>query len=112
MVGQIQQHRVESVKVNSVSVPARVKVAGLVLGGRPLDPLDVLREKRERDFAPESIGVLTQPADIAGWERATRNRFQFLAALDEYELTWGRCDPRDRRTVEAAIAQGGIPGRR
>lgn len=78
-------------------------------GERPLDPLDVLREKRERDFAPESIGVLTQPADIEGWERTTRNRFQFLADLDEYELTWTRCDPRDRGSVETAIAQGGIP---
>lgn len=78
-------------------------------GERPLDPLDVLREKRERDFAPESIGVLTQPADIEGWERTTRNRFQFLAQLDEAEERWARCDPRDREDVEAAIAHGGFP---
>lgn len=78
-------------------------------GDRPLDPLDVLREKRERDFAPESIGVLTQPADIEAWERRTRSRFQFLADLDEHELRWARCDPRDRGSVDAAIANGGYP---
>jgi uncharacterized protein len=77
-------------------------------GDRPLDPLDVLRHKRERDFAPESIGVLTQPADIEGWERRTRARFQFLAQLDEEEARWASCDPRDRERVEVAIANRGF----
>jgi len=77
-------------------------------GEKPLDPADVLVEKKEKDFAPESIGVLTQPADIAGWERRARDRFQFLADLDDDELRWAKCDPRDRYEVETAIANGGL----
>jgi uncharacterized protein len=77
-------------------------------GGKPLDPADVLREKREKDFAPESIGVLTQPADIAGWERRTRGRFQFLADLDDDEQRWAGCDPRDRDEVDVALSNGGF----
>lgn len=78
-------------------------------GDSPLDALDVLREKREQDFAPESIGVLTQPVDIAAWEETTRRRFQFLAQLSQEEERWARCDPRDRAAVAGAIAHGGFP---
>lgn len=76
-------------------------------GEKPLTPADVLVEKQEKDFAPESIGVLTQPANIAGWERRTRYRFQFLVDLDDDEQRWARCDPRDRDEVELAVANGG-----
>ena len=65
-------------------------------GGKPLSPADVLTERKERDFAPESIGALTQPIDVAGWERRTRLRFQFLADLDDIEQRLALCDPRDR----------------
>jgi predicted nucleotidyltransferase component of viral defense system len=47
-------------------------------GDGPLDPADVLAERREQDFAPESIGKLTQPVDLVGWERRVRQRFTFL----------------------------------
>lgn len=50
-------------------------------GSGPLGPADVLVERREKDFAPESIGVLTQPVDLAGWELQVRHRSWFLADL-------------------------------
>ena len=74
-------------------------------GAKPLAPADVLTQKREKDFAPESIGKLTQPIDVVGWERTVRRRYQFLAELtEEDEARWAACDPRDRYDVERAIA--------
>lgn len=78
-------------------------------GTGPLDPADVLTERREQDFELESIGVLTQPVDLVGWERTVRQRFTFLADLDVDELRWAQCDPRHRREVDAALAAGGFP---
>jgi uncharacterized protein len=72
-------------------------------GHKPLHPADVLSEKSEKDFRPDSIGVLTQPIDVAGWERKTRQRFQFLTDLDPDEQQWATCDPRDRPRIEAAL---------
>ncbi|MGH3301336.1 MAG: nucleotidyl transferase AbiEii/AbiGii toxin family protein [Streptosporangiaceae bacterium] len=77
-------------------------------GSGPLDPAEVLTKKSERDFASDSIGILTQPVDLAGWERQVRERFGFLADLDEDEKRWALCDPRHRREVEAVILGGGI----
>jgi predicted nucleotidyltransferase component of viral defense system len=37
-------------------------------GHKPLDPADVLLPRNEHDFAPESIGKLTHPVDLAAWE--------------------------------------------
>lgn len=79
-------------------------------GHRPLDPADVLTRKTEKDFAPESLGVLTQPVDVPGWERNVRNRFAFLAHLDDEERRWAQCDPRHRRDIDLAIASGGFIG--
>ena len=78
-------------------------------GDGPLDPADVLAERREQDFAPESIGKLTQPVDLVGWERRVRQRFTFLVDLDDDERRWAACDPRHRREIEAALGAGGIP---
>jgi uncharacterized protein len=84
-----------------------LKVRGDVVddrrGSKPLDPADVLTLKRERDFAPESLGILTQPVDMESWERRVRARFQFLANLDDEEQRWAACDPRDRASVVAAV---------
>lgn len=77
-------------------------------GNGPLSSADVLTERREHDFAPESIGILTQPVDIPGWEHRVRQRFGFLADLDDNERRWAACDPRHRREVEASLAAGGI----
>lgn len=74
-------------------------------GNRPLDPADVLRERRDRDFTPDSIGVLTRPVDIPAWEARVRTRFRFLADLDENERRWAACDERHRREVESALAE-------
>ncbi len=81
-------------------------------GVRPLDPANLLRPRRERDFAPDSIGVLIRPLELARWEERVRTRFQFLANLDDDERRWSTCDERLRREVEAALAdlsQGSSP---
>lgn len=78
-------------------------------GSGPLDPADVLTERRQRDFAQESVGKLTQPIDLVGWERSVRHRFTFLADLDPDEQRWATCDPRHRHEVDAALAAGGFP---
>jgi hypothetical protein len=49
----------------------------------------------------ESIGFLTYPTDIPGWEREFRTRYAFLADLDDADRRWARCDPRDRYRFEA-----------
>ena len=77
-------------------------------GEGPLAPEDVLTQRRDRDFAPESIGKLTQPVDLAAWEGRVRGRFGFLANMDEEERRWAACDPRDRGAVQAAIDAGGF----
>ena len=75
-------------------------------GDGPLDPADVLTERRER-----TLGV-DRHADAAGrpagWERTVRHRYGFLADLDDSERRWVACDPRHRREVEAALAAGGF----
>jgi predicted nucleotidyltransferase component of viral defense system len=77
-------------------------------GNAPLNPADVLTERRESDFAPESIGKLTQPVDIPAWERRVRERYTFLADFDDDERRWAMCDPRDRYEIEKMVASGGF----
>lgn len=77
-------------------------------GDRPLTPEQVLAPRRPQDFAPDSIGKLTQPVDLPRWERRVRERFGFLAELDEDELRWATCDPRLRAEIEAAVAAKGF----
>jgi predicted nucleotidyltransferase component of viral defense system len=72
-------------------------------GVRPLDPDDVLRARHERDFAPDSVGVLTRPVELLAWAARVRARFEFLTDLDDDERRWAACDERDRRAVEAAL---------
>jgi hypothetical protein len=89
-----------------------LKVWGDVVGDRrgegPLEPADVLGKRREKDFAPESIGMLTRPVDLLGWERQVRRRYGFLLDLDDDEQRWAMCDPRHRREVDGALAAGGF----
>lgn len=73
-------------------------------GNKPADPNDVLHQRQERDFQPDSIGVLTRPVDLLGWEARVRTRFQFLTELDDDERRWATCDERHRREVESALA--------
>ena len=74
-------------------------------GAKPLDPADVLHERRERDYQPDSIGVLTRPVDLVVWEARVRTRFQFLAALTDEERRWATCDERHRREIETALTE-------
>lgn len=78
-------------------------------GPKPLDPADLLTPRKADDFAPESVGKLTQPVDIAEWERRVRLRFGFLGELDEKEQRWAACDPRHRCEIEQALASQGFP---
>jgi predicted nucleotidyltransferase component of viral defense system len=73
-------------------------------GNKPADPNDVLQQRQERDFQPDSIGVLTRPVDLLGWEARVRTRFQFLTELDDDERRWATCDGRHRQEVESALA--------
>jgi uncharacterized protein len=73
-------------------------------GDRPLEPHDVLRERRPQDFMLDSIGVLTRPVEVERWEARVRERFQFLAELDEDEQRWAACDERHRREIDPALA--------
>lgn len=77
-------------------------------GSGPLDPSDVLDARVERDFAPESIGLLTRPVDVKAWEQRVRGRFGFLEDLDDSELRWAQCDPRHRAEIDDAIRSGGF----
>ena len=77
-------------------------------GEKPADPADILEPRSEGDFAPDSIGKLTQPVDLKRWERIVRKRFEFLAALDADERRWVACDPRARHEIETAINAGGF----
>lgn len=77
-------------------------------GERPLDPVDILSRRTQRDFAPESTGKLTRPVDLLGWEQRVRSRFGFLADLDEVEQRWSACDQRHRLEVEEAIYNAGF----
>ena len=72
-------------------------------GTKPADPDEVLHHRRERDYQPDSIGVLTRPVDITAWEARVRTRFQFLAQLDDDERRWATCDERHRREVDSAL---------
>lgn len=77
-------------------------------GSKPLDAADVIAERAERDFAPESIGKLTQPVHIAAWERRVRDRFGFLTDMDGDEQRWASCDPRHRVEIDEALRCGGF----
>jgi len=61
------------------------------------------RFSTDLDFvAPDDDTVLE------GWERVVRERFEFLAALDEDERRWARCDQRHRHEIETVIDAGGF----
>jgi len=77
-------------------------------GSGPLHPSDVLDARVDSDFAPESIGLLTRPVDVAAWEHRVRSRYSFLADLDDEERRWALCDPRHRTEIDQAIQSRGF----
>lgn len=63
-------------------------------GTKPLDTIEILRQRDPKEFSPESIGKLTHPVDILTWEKTVRTKFQFLANLDEEEKQFSTCNQR------------------
>jgi predicted nucleotidyltransferase component of viral defense system len=55
------------------------------------DPATILIPRQAKDIDEESIGFLTQPIDIPGWERRFRERYAFLAHLDDEDSKWASC---------------------
>lgn len=62
---------------------------------RPFDPTDILKPRDPSTIDEESIGFLTQPADIPAWERQFRARYAFLGHLNAEDLRWAGCSRRD-----------------
>jgi hypothetical protein len=40
---------------------------------KPADPDEMLDHRRERDYQPDSIDVLSRPVDIAAWQALVRH---------------------------------------
>jgi predicted nucleotidyltransferase component of viral defense system len=77
-------------------------------GTKPLDTNEMLRQREAQEFAPESIGKLTQPVDIPTWGNTVRTGIQFLASIDDKENRLSTCNQRYRREVEVALSAGGF----
>ncbi|MDR1442670.1 MAG: nucleotidyl transferase AbiEii/AbiGii toxin family protein [Bifidobacteriaceae bacterium] len=73
-------------------------------GAKPIDPEQVLHNRRESDFRSEAIGYLTSKVDIPKWMATVQRRFQFLRDLDDDEQRWCSCNPRDDYEVTEALA--------
>jgi predicted nucleotidyltransferase component of viral defense system len=63
---------------------------------KPFQPADILLPRAPSSIDAESIGFLTQPSDIAGWEHEFRSRYKFLGNLDAEDQKWAAGSPRDR----------------
>ena len=70
---------------------------------RPFDPAAVLAPRSAAEIDDENIGYLTQPIDVAGWEREYRQRYRFLAHLTEEERTWAACHAGRRFEFTQAV---------
>lgn len=64
---------------------------------------EILAPRRDSDFPPENLGVLTGEVDISLWLDKVHARFGFLVQPTEEESQWARCDPRDAREVGLVI---------
>lgn len=73
-------------------------------GNKPLLAEDLLQKRDVRDFPAASIGVLAQPAEVAGWEAKVRTRFAFLAAMDQDEQRFALLNARDLDEVRALLS--------
>ncbi len=61
----------------------------------PSNPHADILDRREEEFEPEDIGLLTGNVDIPGWLDSVRQRFEFLADQTKEEKNWAECNPRD-----------------
>jgi predicted nucleotidyltransferase component of viral defense system len=73
-------------------------------GTKPIDPEQVLHDRRESDFRSEDIGHLTSKVNVPGWMATVQRRFQFLRNLDEDERRWCAGNPRDDYEVTETLA--------
>ncbi|MFQ5544486.1 MAG: nucleotidyl transferase AbiEii/AbiGii toxin family protein, partial [Acidiferrobacterales bacterium] len=74
------------------------------LGNAPINPLDVLQPRSSQQFDEEAIGFLTHPVDIALWERTVRERYGFLADLEQDETQWAQVNRRNHYEIQQVIA--------
>ena len=62
-------------------------------GAKPIDPDQVVHNRRDFEFRTEDIGYLVGKVDAVGWMAAVQRRFVFLRDLDEDERRWCACNP-------------------
>ncbi|MDR1635611.1 MAG: nucleotidyl transferase AbiEii/AbiGii toxin family protein [Bifidobacteriaceae bacterium] len=62
-------------------------------GDKPIDPGQVLHDRKDTAFRSEDIGYLTGKVDLAAWMATVQHRFVFLRDFDPDELRWAGCDP-------------------
>lgn len=77
-------------------------------GDKPLEADEITRERDIKLFDAGDIGALTQPIDIAAWERKVRARFSFLANLDADEKRFALMNAREHDEVLGLLAAGGF----
>ncbi len=53
--------------------------------------------------------IVDRPVELAAWERRVRQRFGFLADLDQDERRWTPCDPRYRDEIQVALSKPRLP---
>ncbi|MGH3117623.1 MAG: nucleotidyl transferase AbiEii/AbiGii toxin family protein [Gaiellales bacterium] len=70
------------------------------LGTGPFDPAAIVQDFDADKLPSEDIGLLTQPVEPSRWLAAVRERFAFVADLDQTEAKVARCNPGDRWKVQ------------
>lgn len=70
------------------------------LGLPPFDPVAIVEDFDADRLPPEDIGLLTQPVEPSRWLAAVRDRYAFVADLDQVEARAARCNPGDRWEVK------------
>jgi predicted nucleotidyltransferase component of viral defense system len=74
---------------------------------RAFNPAAIMTARQAADIDEESIGYLTQPVDIPGWEAEFRRRYAFLADLDHDDRDWSKCHAGRRYEYGQLIASYG-----
>jgi len=72
-------------------------------GDKPIDPDQVLHNRKDANFRSEDIGYLTGKVSIQAWMTIVQHRFGFLRDLDGDEQRWCACNPRDDYAVTQAL---------
>ncbi|MDR0365767.1 MAG: nucleotidyl transferase AbiEii/AbiGii toxin family protein [Bifidobacteriaceae bacterium] len=73
-------------------------------GVGPIDPEQVLHDRKDASFRSEAIGYLTGKVKLSAWMAAVQHRYAFLRDLDEDERRWCQCNPRDDWEVAQALS--------